>query len=624
MSQPVYILMGVSGCGKTTVGKLWAQEASLPFFDADDFHPQTNIDKMANGQPLDDTDRQPWLQRMAKEAKEWSETSGAVLACSALKESYRQILESNTAINWIYLSGSFETIFRRMQARSGHYMKPEMLQSQFDALEVPSYGLTLDIEQPIDELVAQIKKKYAMPPKQNIGLYGLGVMGTSLARNIAGKGWSLSVYNRTAPGEETRVKDYLDQYATPQTQGHTDVAQFVASLERPRKIIIMVPAGKAIDAVIDQLSPLMETGDLLMDCGNSQFELTNARMEKLGTKGIHFYGVGVSGGEKGALEGPSIMIGGDTASYPTVAPILESIAAKDAHGIACAALVGPQGSGHFVKMIHNGIEYAEMQLLAELYALLRPSMNNEDMADLFDGWNQGPDNSFLLQITAQILRKKENDSYLLDKVLDQAANKGTGSWSSQLALRLGVPNNMMSEAVFARYVSAFKASRIAWAVVPKEINTTIDLEQIAAAYHMARLINHHQGFELIRLAAEDYGWQIDLSETARIWTKGCIIQSNLMENLVATLGRQQTILQAPDIRDRIHANESKLNYLLQLGLAQRIALPCFSAAWNYWLGMTTASGPANIIQAQRDHFGGHTYRRIDKDGNFTSNWETNG
>ena len=624
MSKPVYIIMGVSGCGKTTVGKLWAQEASLPFFDADDFHPQANIDKMANGLPLNDTDRQPWLQRMAKEAKEWSETSGAVLACSALKEDYRQLLESTTAINWIFLSGSFETIYKRMQARSGHYMKPEMLQSQFDALEAPAYGLILDIEQPVDELVGQIKEKYLMQVKSTIGLYGLGVMGTSLARNIAGKGWSLSVHNRTTAGEERRVDNYLETYGNDKTQGFKDVAAFVASLEQPRKIIVMVPAGKAIDTVIDQLSPLMDADDLLMDCGNSQFELTNARMEKLGAKGIHFYGVGVSGGEKGALEGPSIMIGGDTASYPIVAPILESIAAKDAHGKACAALVGPQGSGHFVKMIHNGIEYAEMQLLAELYALLRPSMDNEAMADLFDGWNQGPDNSFLLQITAQILRKKEKDVYLLDKVLDQAANKGTGSWSSQLALQLGIPNNMMSAAVFARYVSAFKANRTVWAVAPKEIETTIDLEQIAAAYHTARLINHHQGFELIRLAAENYGWQIDLSETARIWTRGCIIQSNLMENLVATLGKQQSILEAPEIRESVHSNEPKLNYLLQLGLAQRIALPCFSAAWNYWLGMTSANGPANMIQAQRDHFGGHTYRRTDKDGSFTSNWETNG
>jgi len=617
--------MGVSGSGKTSVGRRLAKVAALPFFDADDFHPQANVDKMASGHPLNDEDRLPWLQVLADRLAEWSQDEGAVLACSALKEKYRQILTAKTNVHWVYLGGSFELIHGRLQSRSNHYMGAQMLQSQFDALEPPTYGLQLDVAFPIAQIVDRITTYYPMNNKANIGLYGLGVMGTSLARNITSKGWSLSVYNRTAPGEETRVQEYLNTYGGPTTQGHTDVAKFLESLERPRKIIVMVPAGKAIDMVIDQLKPLLEEGDILMDCGNSHYEHSNLRMEALAKQGIQFFGVGVSGGEYGALHGPSIMIGGDKASYTNIKELLAAMAADDKNGEPCAALIGPGGSGHFVKMVHNGIEYAEMQLLAELYGLLNNPMDHEQLATLFETWNKGTEQSFLLGITASILQQKEGAHYLLDKILDKAANKGTGSWSSQVAMRFGVPNTMMSEAVFARYVSSFKETRQAWNVdVPAAKNDELDTAMLLKAYAMARKINHHQGFELIRLAAKEFGWEIDLSETARIWTRGCIIQSTLMETLVEVYQHQDALLQQGSMRASLVADESHLKNLLSLGLEQRIALPCFSAAWNYWVGMTTGQGPANLIQAQRDHFGGHTYQRNDKEGTFTTNWENHG
>lgn len=623
--NPVYVIMGVSGSGKTTLGSLWAKEQGLPFFDADDFHPEANVQKMASGQALTDLDREPWLNILAEKIGQWSNSTGAVLACSALKEAYREVLNAQGVVQWIYLHGSYETILERMQARSDHYMPAELLQSQFDALEEPNYGIRLEITDPPQQLIQQlIRSKNTTMSNTSIGLMGLGVMGKSLARNIAGQGFSINVYNRNTEGEEQVVPDFIEQYGNDKIEGFTSVDEFVQSLATPRTIILMVPSS-AVDLVLDGLIPHLEPGDLVLDCGNSYFEDSQRREQLLSSHGMQFYGVGVSGGEKGALLGPSIMIGGAASGYEQIQDLMEAMAAKDKDGKACASLVGPGGSGHFVKMVHNGIEYAEMQLLAELYDLLRQQLDNEQIAQLFESWMDQGQESFLLQITIEILRYREDEEYLMDKILDQAANKGTGSWSSQLALQMGSVNTLMSASVFARYISSFKTQRTARALEQNTVGSLeLDPNKLIQAYAMARMINHHQGMELIRIASEAHGWNIDLAETCRIWTKGCIIQSQLMEELVQEYNVHKDLLDSTQHRDTIQQQEPALKKLLIQGLEARVPLPCFGASWNYWVGMTTATGPANLIQAQRDFFGGHTYQRNDRPGIFTTNWNNHG
>ena len=393
-------------------------------------------------------------------------------------------------------------------------------------------------------------------------------------------------------------------------------------MDTPRKILMMIKAGPVVDIVIDQLSPLLSPGDVIMDGGNSHFKDSERRLKNLANNGIQFMGIGISGGEEGALKGPSIMPGGTQKAYNLVEETLETISAKDRNGKACCSFIGPEGSGHFVKMIHNGIEYAEMQLLAEIYALLRSSFSNEAIADHLEEWGKGNLSSYLLGITVDILRKKEGTNYLLDKILDKAGNKGTGSWSTNATLELGYPATMIAAAVFARYTSAFKSDRKAWAIErPLSLNP-INIEVLREAYRFARLINHHQGFELIRQASLQNNWSIDLSAIARIWTNGCIIRSTLMENLIELLGQTDQILGLTAVRDQLSSEVAHIQVILQTGITHQTPLPCFSAAFQYWLAMTSEQSSANLIQAQRDYFGAHTYKRIDAPENqsFHTQW----
>ena len=463
--------------------------------------------------------------------------------------------------------------------------------------------------------------------KSQFGVIGLGVMGKSLSLNLAEKGVSISVYNRSEGDEAHVVSEFIEyNHSFKNISGFTNLQEFVASLEQPRKILIMVKAGAVVDAIISQLQPFLSKSDILIDGGNSHFKDTQKRFESLKKQHLHLIGCGVSGGETGARKGPSLMPGGDPESYKIVGPILETIAAKDSNGQPCCTYIGADGAGHFVKMIHNGMEYAEMQLLAELYALMSVSMDNEEIAKTFSEWNKGDLSSYLLEITIAILQKKEAKGYLLDKILDKAENKGTGSWSSKTALDLGVPTSMMASAVFARYLSAFKSSRERLSKQlknQKQASKALDIKALKNAYRFARIINHHQGFELTQSASDYYNWNLNLSEIARIWTNGCIIRSQFMEDSIAYLKTSRDLIAHEPIFKTLESSESAIAKVLQDAIANRVPVETFGSAYNYWVSMTSERLPSNLIQAQRDFFGAHTYQRIDAplSDYFHTNWD---
>jgi 6-phosphogluconate dehydrogenase len=462
--------------------------------------------------------------------------------------------------------------------------------------------------------------------KSEFGVIGLGVMGKSLSLNIAEKGFRVSVYNRNEGDEAQVVSEFLKHNASFKTiTGFTNLKEFVTSLEQPRKILIMVKAGTVVDAVIAHVVPFLSKEDILIDGGNSHFTDTQKRFESLKQQHIHFIGCGISGGEEGARKGPSLMPGGTLESYEMVAPILKAIAAKDVSGQPCCAFIGNDGSGHFVKMIHNGMEYAEMQLLAEVYALMSKTMDNEAIAKVFSTWNKGDLSSYLLEITIDILRKKENGDYLLDKILDKAENKGTGSWSSKTAMDLGVPSTMMTSAVFARYLSSFKSTREKLSKhiqVQNHNKIPLNLKTLEKAYRFARIVNHHQGFEIIDEASKAFHWNLNLSEIARIWTNGCIIRSQLMQDSISFLKKHNDLISHKDVFENLKTSESSIAEVLQLAISNRVPLDTFWAAYTYWISMTTKRLSANLIQAQRDYFGAHTYQRLDKPlaEYFHTNW----
>ncbi len=451
--------------------------------------------------------------------------------------------------------------------------------------------------------------------KSEFGVFGLGVMGSSISLNIADKGYELSVFNR-AEGEEAHVvEEFLEANKhLKNIQGFTDLDAFIESMARPRKILVMIKAGPTVDLVLNNLVPKLSKGDVIIDGGNSHYLNTKKRFDFCESYGVEFVGAGISGGEEGARRGPSIMPGGSAESYSKVSSVLESIAANDDFGQTCCTYIGPEGSGHFIKMVHNGIEYVEMQLLAELYSMLSASHSNEEIAGVFEQWNTGDLSSYLLEISIQILRKKEDDGYLLDRILDKAGNKGTGSWSSKAAFDMGIPNTMMSSAVFARYISSFKERRVALSGKLRARNTTSalpDIDSIKRAYAMARLLNHQQGFKLMELASDNYNWSLNFSEIARIWSNGCIIKSHLINQLHEAFKSKNDLLDMDFIFTELSKDEEALKDVLRYGIDVGISLHCFTAGYYYWVDMTTERLSANFIQAQRDFFGAHTYQRTD-------------
>jgi 6-phosphogluconate dehydrogenase len=454
----------------------------------------------------------------------------------------------------------------------------------------------------------------------NIGLIGLAVMGQNLALNIHDHGYKVSVHNRTA----SRIKDFLQGPASStDIAGYDSLEAFVSSLEKPRKIIIMIRAGKPVDDLIDSLLPLLDKGDIIIDGGNSRFTDSNRRYQELSREGIHFIGTGISGGEDGARHGPSIMPGGDIQAWPVVKEILQSISAK-VDGEPCCQWVGPAGAGHYVKMVHNGIEYGDMQLIAEAYHLMRAGlgMNVDEIQKTFAQWNEGVLDSYLIEITANILAFRDHEGEpLIDNILDAAGQKGTGKWTGISALELGVPLTLIGEAVFARCLSAIKDERMRADTLLSSSHAIFegDREKVLASIHDAlyasKIISYAQGYMLMRDAANEYDWQLNYGDIALMWRGGCIIRSRFLGNIRQAFDENmalENLLQDKFFIGEIKVSEAGWRQAVTLGIQLAIPLPAMSSALAFFDGYRRGRLPANLLQAQRDYFGAHTYERVDR------------
>jgi 6-phosphogluconate dehydrogenase len=467
-----------------------------------------------------------------------------------------------------------------------------------------------------------------------IGVTGLATMGRNLARNLARNGFTVAVHNRT----QARTDEMLAEF------GHegeffpaADLPALAAALERPRKVLVMVKAGAPTDAVVDELAAQLEEGDIIIDGGNAHFVDTRRREATLRERGIHFVGTGVSGGEEGALNGPSIMPGGTAESYAALAPMFESIAAK-VDGTPCATHIGSDGAGHFVKMVHNGIEYADMQLIAEAYDLLRHALQLEpaDLADIFRKWNDGDLESFLIEITARVLDHVDDATGrpFVDIVLDQAEQKGTGRWTVQTALDLGVPVSGIAEATFARSLSGDARLRAVTAGAlpgPQQQWDVADREQfvddVRRALYASKVVAYAQGFEMIRAGADEYGWDIDLGAIATIWRGGCIIRARFLDRIREAYARRPdlpSLLVDDYFRDAVANGQEGWRRVVGDAARGGVPAPGFAAALSYYDALRATRLPAALIQGQRDLFGAHTYRRVDSDGVFHVDWSGTG
>jgi 6-phosphogluconate dehydrogenase len=462
-----------------------------------------------------------------------------------------------------------------------------------------------------------------------IGVVGLGVMGTNLARNFARHGHPVALYNRTTARTDELVARHGHEGTFLPTR---TPAEFVAALEPPRRLVIMVKAGTPTDAVIDQFAPLLEPDDVIIDGGNAHFADTRRRESALRERGLHFVGTGISGGEEGALLGPSIMPGGSVQAYRSLEPMLTDIAAK-VDGVPCVTHVGPDGAGHFIKMVHNGIEYADMQLIAEAYDLLRQvaGLTPGEIAATFRGWNEGRLRSYLVEITAEVLAHTDADTGrpFVDVVLDQAEQKGTGRWTVQVALDLGVPVSGIAEAVFARSLSGHAGLRQAARSLPgprpahrpdRAADPAAGVEQ---ALYASKIIAYAQGFHQIRAGSDEYGWDIDLGAVATIWRGGCIIRAEFLDRIRAAFDTDPTLptlLVAPHFTTALERAQQPWRRVVAAAAEAGVPVPGFAAALSYYDSLRAERLPANLIQAQRDYFGAHTYRRVDRDGAFHTRW----
>lgn len=465
-------------------------------------------------------------------------------------------------------------------------------------------------------------------PTTQIGIIGLAVMGRSLALNMADHGFKVGGYNRSREVTEKLMREHPHENLIP----FYDLKELVDSQERPRKFLIMVKAGKPVDMVIDQLLPLLDEGDMILDGGNSFFEDTRRREKELKEKGIYYFGTGVSGGEMGARFGPSIMPGGDKKAYEHIAPILEEIAAK-AQGEPCCAYMGPDGAGHYVKMVHNGIEYADMQLIAEAYLLLKYAggYTNRELADVFTEWNKGELKSYLIGITAGIFREKDDftDGELVDYILDSAGQKGTGRWTSLESLKQGINVSMITAACNARIMS----NRISERNAARELfagpmqNLVPDKaafqEKVRKGLYTAKIAAYAQGFDLLSHASSEYGWDLDYGKIASIFRAGCIIQAEFLDDITKAFTNNRelpNLMLDSFFRDGINHGQDSLRSILATGIQNGIPVPAMSQAISYIDVFRGTPVGANLIQAQRDCFGAHTYERTDRDGIFHHDW----
>ncbi|MGD1854507.1 MAG: NADP-dependent phosphogluconate dehydrogenase [Leptolyngbyaceae cyanobacterium] len=463
---------------------------------------------------------------------------------------------------------------------------------------------------------------------QSFGVIGLAVMGENLALNVERNGFPISVYNRSS--EKTQA------FMTNRAEGKNVVAaysleEFVASLERPRQILLMVKAGKPVDAVIEQLMPLLDPDDMIIDGGNSLYEDTERRVKTLEGAGFRFIGMGVSGGEEGALNGPSLMPGGTRAAYESIEPIVKKIAAQVDDG-PCVTYIGPGGAGHYVKMVHNGIEYGDMQLIAEAYDLMKNilGLSHEQLHEVFAQWNTTEElDSFLIEITADIFTKTEGDTALVEKILDAAGQKGTGRWTVMNALEMGVGIPTITAAVNARIMSSIKEERVAASTQISgpdgkiTENTTLWINKIRDALYCSKICSYAQGMALLRKASDNFGYDLDLGECARIWKGGCIIRARFLNKIKQAFSENPelpNLLLAPEFKQTILDRQSAWRDVVAMAAQYGVPVPAFSASLDYFDSYRRAQLPQNLTQAQRDYFGAHTYQRLDKEGTFHTEW----
>jgi 6-phosphogluconate dehydrogenase len=466
----------------------------------------------------------------------------------------------------------------------------------------------------------------------DIGLIGLAVMGENLALNIASRGYSIAVFNRTASVTDAFTASRGNQ---PNVVGCHTLEDLVAALKPPRKVMMMVKAGPAVDDLIKTLTPLLAKGDVIIDGGNTLYSDTERRTKDVEAAGLLFVGTGVSGGEEGALKGPSLMPGGSKAAWPLVQPIFQAISAKvgPKGDIPCCDWVGPRGAGHYVKMVHNGIEYGDMQLICEAYWLLKhgAGLSNDELAQVFDEWNKSELDSYLIEITRDIFTVKdpETGGFMVDSILDKAGAKGTGKWMSQLALDLGVPSTLVTEAVYARCLSAFKDARVRASKVLKgpdlhdHGNPAEFVEQVRQALYASKIASYAQGYVQLAAAAKEHDWQLDYGAIAMMWRGGCIIRAQFLERIADAYKAQpnlENLMLAPYFTEALTKAQKAWRHVVATAATIGIPAPVFMTALAYYDGYRHASLPANLLQAQRDYFGAHTYERTDKPGTFHTEW----
>ena len=474
-----------------------------------------------------------------------------------------------------------------------------------------------------------------MKQKSDIGLIGLAVMGENLVLNMASKGFTVSVFNRST--------DKVDAFIHGRAKGKTirgchNLQELADSLEKPRKIMLMVKAGKPVDDTIEQLLPVLRPGDIIIDGGNSHFPDSDRRTQYLKEKGVQYIGSGVSGGEEGALLGPSIMPGGNEEAWPAVKPIFQTIAAKAPDGSPCCDWVGNNGAGHFVKMVHNGIEYGDMQLITEAYHLLKSvgGLNDQELHQVFRKWNEGDLDSYLIEITSEIFDYKDTDGQpLVNKILDTAGQKGTGKWTSINALDLGIPLTLITEAVFARYLSAQKDERVAASqlIDGPEVKLTSDkmafIKDVEDALFAAKIVSYAQGFALIKMATKEFGYNINLGNVALLWRAGCIIRSAFLDNIKQAFEKKpelDNLLIDGYFLEKMNRAQAGWRRAIAAGVVNGIPMPAMSSALSYFDGYRSQHLPANLLQAMRDYFGAHTYERTDQPRGefFHTNWTGRG
>ncbi len=471
--------------------------------------------------------------------------------------------------------------------------------------------------------------------KADIGLIGLAVMGENLVLNMESKGFTVAVFNRTVEKVEAFVEG---RGAGKNLIGARSIEEFVASLERPRKVMMLVKAGAAVDALIEQLIPHLEEGDILIDGGNTHFPDTVRRVEWVESKGLLYVGAGVSGGEEGALKGPSIMPGGSSAAWEKVKPIFQKISAQTENGEPCCDWVGEGGAGHFVKMVHNGIEYGDMQMICETYQLMKEGLglSNEEMHEVFGAWNTSELDSYLIEITRDILGYKTDDGEaVIDSILDTAGQKGTGKWTAVSALELGQPLTLIGEAVFARCLSALKEERVAASAVLSGPSVTFEgdkaalIDDMKQALYASKIISYAQGYQLMREAANEYGWKLNNGGIALMWRGGCIIRSVFLGKIKEAFDNDPALVNLlldPFFKDAVENAQASWRRVVMKAVELGIPMPAISAALAYFDGYRAVRLPANLLQAQRDYFGAHTYERVDKARGefFHTNWTGRG